>query len=263
MRTPCSALFSPYFNSSTLLPPASPTYQERLSIVLNEHEVCLAAVVFVSVLAFLITIGTVSVLIAKYRIHSVVAHSLQTIHNNMLFAIRYLLHLVISLIQSIWYRRTVQYITYRTNRTNPYAREFNHSLSSFWSDTDREPSVLIDFGDSTLIPSTTEPVRPNSVRAQLALVSDARHSQLASAEGQLRQSTLNRALQVVVTQPRKIRIAINSHTINTSYAQYSEVPTISHYVPDTRAPRTKPSTTDDNCNEPKIPLIAHLTIQSP
>ena len=218
MRTPCSALFSPYFNSSTLLSPASPTYQERLSIILNEHEVCLAAVVFVSVLAFLITIGIVSVLIARYQIHSVVVHSLRTIYNKMLFVIHYLLHLVIAFIQSIWYRRTTQYITYRTNRTNPYTREFNYSLSSFWSDTDREPSVLIDFGDSTLIPSTTEPVRPNSVRAQLALVSDARHSQLASTAGQLRQSTLNRALQVIVTQPSKTRIAINSHTLNTSYA---------------------------------------------
>ena len=53
------------------------------------------------------------------------------------------------------------------------------------------------------------------------------------------------------------RAAINSKT---PPIQYSEAPIISRHVPDTRAPRTKPSTTDDNCNEPKIPLTAHLTV---
>ena len=218
MRTPCSALFSPYFNSSTLLQPTSLNYQERLSVILNEHEACLAAVVFVSVLAFCLIIGIAIVLIAKYQIHSVVAHFLRTILNKIMLFIHYISQLVILITQSIRYRNTVHYVIHNSNRTNPYAREFNHSLTSFWSDTDREPSVLIDFGDSTLIPSTTEPVRPNSVRAQLALVSDAPTARIASKAGSLRQSTLNRALQVVVTQPRKTRIAINSHTLNTSYA---------------------------------------------
>ena len=53
------------------------------------------------------------------------------------------------------------------------------------------------------------------------------------------------------------RAAISSKT---PPIQYSEVPRISHYVPDTRAPNTEQSTSDDNCNEPKMPLTTQLTV---
>ena len=46
------------------------------------------------------------------------------------------------------------------------------------------------------------------------------------------------------------RAAISSKT---PPIQYSEVPKLSHYVPDTRAPNTEQSTPDGNCNEPKCP----------
>ena len=130
------------------------TSQEQLSIIINEHEACLAAVVFVSVWAFVLTIGIVIALIVKHHIHYYIGQS-----------IRYFLDRI-----SPAYHSFSNYLrTLRTN--NPYTNlsiaPTNESLIASYhsplpqrSDTGRqEPEVLINPEDSTVIMPTTEPVR--------------------------------------------------------------------------------------------------------
>ena len=167
-------------------------------------------------LVILLTTGIAIALIAKYQLLSAVAHFLQTIYNKTILDINYILHLVIT--QFTRQQHTVPYIQYSPNRMNTYALQHNHSLTSDLSDTGREPLVLIDFRDSTLISRTTEPFESNSGLAQLALVSLTRNARLASAEDQPRQSSLNSALQVDTANPRKVRTAFDYHTLNSIHS---------------------------------------------